>query len=272
MATATLRRELDRLRRAIGQTPARPAQDRLDQFRRDPARLLAGMTPDGWQASVLRSHSPRTLLLASRQSGKSTVAAAVALREALLRPDSLVLILSPSLRQSGEFYRDKLVRLYNRLGRPVPVARETALTMELANGSRVISLPESEGTIRGYSGVRLLVLDEASRIDDGLLAAARPMLAVSRGKLIALSTPFGRRGWFYEAWQGGEGWQRFKVTADDCPRISREFLESERLALGARYFDQEYRVEFVDTVGAVFMQSDIDAAFAGGTAPLFAGR
>jgi hypothetical protein len=111
---------------------------------------------------------------------------------------ALVLLLSPTLRQSGELFKDKVRRLYNALGRPVRCVQETQLTMELTNGSRIVALPGEEGTIRGYSGVLLLVCDEAARIPDALYFSVRPMLAVSGGLLVALSTPFGRRGWFYE--------------------------------------------------------------------------
>ena len=66
------------------------------------------------------------------------------------------------------------------------------------------------------------------------MAAVRPMLAVSQGRLIALSTPAGKRGWFYEAWIGGDSWHRVKVAATDCPRISQAFLDEELRELGAR--------------------------------------
>ena len=55
------------------------------------------------------------------------------------------------------------------------------------------------------------------------------MLAVSGGRLIALSTPFGKRGWFHAAWRSAEDWDRVKVTAEQCPRISAEFLVEERV-------------------------------------------
>jgi hypothetical protein len=200
------------------------------------------------------------LLLCSRQAGKSTAAAALALREALLWPGSLVLLLSPTLRQSGELFRDKVRRLYDRLGRPVPAARESALQLELANGSRVISLPGDEETTRGYSGVRLLVIDEASRVPDALYYAVRPMLAVSGGRLIALSTPFGRRGWFFEEWQGQGRWARVRVEARDCPRITPAFLAEERQALGERWYRQEYECSFEEVIDAVFGYDDVMAA------------
>jgi hypothetical protein len=183
----------------------------------------------------------------------------------------LVLILSPTLRQSGEMFRDKVLRLYRALGRPVPARGETALTLTLANGSRVLSLPGEEGTTRGFSGVALLVIDEASRVSDELYAAVRPMLAVSGGRLLALSTPFGKRGWFYECWESGAGWGRVQITAEQCPRITPQFLAEEWQALGERWYRQEYLCSFEDVVDAVFSYEDIQAALSAEAKPLFGG-
>jgi hypothetical protein len=270
MTTAALTRKLERMKESLGaRNPVRQAT--LDRLRKDPARILseAGIPPDPWQANLLRSHCGRMLLLCSRQAGKSTTAAAVALREALLRPGSLVLLLSPTLRQSSELFADKVVRLYNALGRPVEANLESALRMELANGSRVVSLPGDEKSIRGYSGVRLLVVDEASRVGDALYFTIRPMLAVSRGKLVCLSTPFGKRGFFFDAWHGEGSWTRVKVTADQCPRITREFLAEEERELGPRWYRQEYHCSFEDAVDSVFTHADVMAACADDLAPLF---
>jgi hypothetical protein len=264
MTTTGILDRLDRMadalrRRGRATTPA--TSPMLDELRQDPSRVLsrAGMAPDGWQAAVLRSRAARICLNCCRQSGKSSVAAALAVRAALLDAGSLTLLLSPSLRQSSELYR-KARALYDALGRPVRVARETQLTMELANGARIVSLPESEGNIRGFSGVRLAILDEASRIADVLMAAVRPMLATSAGRLVALSTPFGQRGWWYEVWQHGEGWERVRITADQCPRIPPDFLAAERAALGPRWFAQEYLCSFEAAADGAFFPDDVAAA------------
>jgi hypothetical protein len=267
----TLARRLANLERRRGRL-ARPPL--LDALAKDPAQVmsLAGLSPDPWQAGLLRSRSSRTLMLCGRQSGKSRTAAALALREALLRPGSLVLLLSPTLRQSGELFRDKVLTLYQALGAPVPRAgpRDNALRLELANGSRVVALPGEEGTVRGYSGVRLLVIDEAARVPDALYYSVRPMLAVSKGLLVALSTPWGKRGWFYEEWISGRPWQRVRVTADQCPRITPEFLAEEEAALGEHFYRQEYHCEFRDCVEGLFRQEDIDAALGNpAVVPLF---
>ena len=173
----------------------------------DPAALAAkiGMPPDPWEADFLRSADPRVLLNCSRQSGKSTVTALLGVHTALYEPGALVLLLSPSLRQSQELFR-KALDTYRALANPVPVEAESALRLELENGSRIVSLPGKEQTVRGFSGVRLLAVDEAARVPNDLYFAIRPMLAVSGGRLVALSTPFGTRGWWFEAWDGTNGW------------------------------------------------------------------
>jgi hypothetical protein len=225
------------------------------------------MTPDPWQQEQLQSSASRMLLLCSRQAGKSTVAAALALRVALLRPRSPVLLLSPSQRQSGELYR-KILDLFRAVGRPVGVVAESALRLELANGSRIVSLPGDEKNIRGYSGVAMLIIDEAARVRDDLYYSVRPMLAVSQGQLVALSTPFGKRGWFHDEWHSQADWVRVMVTAPQCPRITEAFLAEERRALGERWFRQEYLCSFEDTVDAVFAYEDIQAAFSDNIEPL----
>jgi hypothetical protein len=140
----------------------------------------------------------------------------------------------------------------------------------LANGSRLDTLPADEGTVRGYSGVSLLVIDEASRVPDELVLSVRPMLATTNGRIVALSTPFIRAGWFFDSWYSAEPWHRIKVTANDCPRISADFLRSEREHMGEKWYRQEYLCEFQDAVGSCFDGDDVRAAFAGtDTLPLF---
>ena len=219
----------------------------------DPCLLMqeAGLEPDTWQKNFLRSSSDRQLLLCTRQAGKSTVTAIMALHEALYSANALVLLLSPSLRQSQELFR-KLLQAYGAVANKPPSLQESSLRLELPNGSRIVSLPGKEETVRGFSGVTLLVIDEASRVSDDLYYAVRPMLAVSSGRIVCLSTPFGKRGFFFEEWTNGQRWNRLKVTADECPRISPEFLDEERRTLGPHWFAQEYMCEFADTSHQLF--------------------
>jgi hypothetical protein len=224
----------------------------------------AGLDPDPWQQDALRSNAPRQLYNCSRQSGKSTVAATMAVHTTLYKPGSLVLLLSPTLRQSGELFKKclSIFRAASLAQRSAPAESVTALTLTLENGSRIVSLPGKEQTVRGFSGVHLLVIDEAARVANDLYASARPMLAVSGGRLLALSTPFGTRGWWYEAWEnGGSTWERYKVLATEVPRISEDFLEEERRTLGEWWYEQEYMCRFLDAETQAFRREDIDRAF-----------
>ncbi len=233
------------------------------------ARSL-GVEPDPWQERLLRSGSARILLNCSRQSGKSTTSAMIALHRALYHPGSLVLVLAPVERQAKELF-GKAAGMYRTLGNPISPDSYRKLGMELANGSRIEALPGSERTIRGYSGVDLLILDEAARVADDLYFAIRPMLAVSGGALLMLSTPAGRRGVFFEEWSEGHGWERYEVLASEVPRISETFLAEERRTLPSRIYRQEYECSFEDVEDAVFSFEDVQAAITEEVSPLFAG-
>ena len=235
----------------------------------DPCALAAaiGMDPDPWQADVLRSDHPRILLNVARQCGKSVTCATKAVHVAVYEPGSLILCLSPSQRQSGELFK-KITATYKALGRPVPSDAESATTLVLENGSRIVSLPGTEGTVRSYSAVRLLLVDEASRVDDETIAATRPMLAVSGGQLIALSTPAGRRGWWYEAWQdGGNVYKRVRVPASECPRISAAFLAEEKASMGDYYFAQEFQCSFEASDAQLISEATLKAMWSARCAP-----
>jgi hypothetical protein len=236
----------------------------------DPVRLAraCGIEPDPWQAELLRSRPKRALLLCSRQSGKTEVAVNIAHWTALYEPGSLSLIVSPSQRQSGEVFR-RLMLNHAKLVDAPPLNAESALRAEFANGSRVVALPGSERTVRGYAGARLIVLDEAARVPDELLAALRPTMAVVDGSLLALSTPFGKRGWFYEAWIGAESWHRVRVPASDCPRLMPEFLAEEKRALGPLAYSEEYELAFNEPDEAMFATALIDRAFTSEVRPLW---
>jgi hypothetical protein len=214
--------------------------------------------PDAWQVNVMQSEASRHLILCNRQAGKSTTVGAKACSGMLYDP-GLYLVIAPTLRQSRELFK-KITGVYRNLDDVPRIRRDNATEMEIENGSQLIALPgDDDGVIRGYSAPRAVIIDEASRVSDEVYAALRPMLAVSGGKLIALTTPYGRRGWFYEAWEYQKGWERTTITAKDCPRITPEFLEEERDKMGEWRFRQEYLCEFVDTEEAFFSSELADA-------------
>ena len=259
-----------RLQREVAALSARLAPPRAALTREQVAER-AGISPDPWQRDLLRSAATEIIILASRQSGKSTITSVLAAHRAAYAPRSLVLLLSPSLRQSGELYR-KVRGVLAALGEAAPpAAEESALRLQLANGSRVLCLPGREATVRGFSAPDLVIEDESARVDDGLYMALRPMLATNpAARLVLLSTPFGRRGHFFREWtEGGPDWHRVRVTAEQCPRIPRDWLARERGRIGDWWFDQEFGCEFKEAEDSAFRAEDIAAALDARVEPLF---
>jgi hypothetical protein len=227
-----------------------------------------GFVPDAKQRLVLSSEIKRGILNCTRQWGKSTVSAAKAVHQAVSVAESLTVVVSPSARQSGEFVR-KASGFARRLRIKTKGDGDNEISLVFPNGSRIIGLPGTEATIRGFSAVSLLLVDEASRVNDDLYMAIRPMLAVSGGALWLMSTPFGKRGFFYEAWHGGDSdWERIRVPATECPRIPAKFLDEERKTMGERWFRQEYLCEFTDAVSAVFDRDLVEKAISYDFEPL----
>lgn len=226
------------------------------------ARKQLGFDPDPNQAWLLSGSHPRLLVNCTRQWGKSTITAVKALHVLMGTPGAEVVVLCPVARQSGEFLR-KVAMLLDRMGMKARGDGHNRMSLLLPNRARVVGLPGSSADrIRGFSNIKLLVLDEAARLKDESYHAARPMLAASGGDLWALTTPLGKRGFFYRDWvSGSERWERLTVKATDCPRIPAEFLEEEREEMGDDWVRQEYLCEFVDIDGAVFRRELVEAAF-----------
>lgn len=196
--------------------------------------------------------------------------AARTLAHCLTTPDALVLVFSPTLRQSMEYVR--YVRTMNAAARsPLKTTRSAGTFMEWGNGARLMAMPDRQAGVVGFTPTRV-VIDEASRVSDVLYLSVRPMLALG-GELDLLSTPFGKRGFFFDILDSPARLSRFsswRVPASRCPRITRAFLAEEMAELGRRWFDQEYNLAFNDAIDAVFTRDLIDAVFTEtGHGPLF---
>jgi hypothetical protein len=256
-----------------------PLLDALDAELFSAARL--GFQPDQHQKCVLTAPTRRGLLNCCRQWGKSTTTAAKAIHHAFFKPRSLTLVLCPSARQSAEFLRKASYFLEMLDIRPRGDG-DNEISLLLPNSARIVGLPGNESTIRGFSAVSLLLIDEASRVPDALYLALRPTLATSPGASIWLmSTPNGKRGFFYDTWTGSahfaentapDLWTRITVKVTDCPRIAKSFLDEERATLGDLWFRQEYLCEFIEDEQSLFRQDDLFALLSDDVKPLFSNQ
>ncbi|MEJ1936522.1 terminase family protein, partial [Nostoc sp. NIES-2111] len=231
---------------------------------------VVGFVPDAQQQILLACEEKQVILNCTRQWGKSSVTALRAAMVATREAEATVVAMSPSARQSGEFLR-KVREFLERAGlRGLRKDGVNPMSIVLPNASRIVALPGVEGTMRGYSAVDLLIVDEAAQVRDGQYYAAGPMLAVRNGAVWLLSTPYGARGFFWKEWEmGGAGWFRMQAKASDCPRLGAAFLERERLRLNADWYRQEYLCEFVGAENGPFREELLQGCLREGLEDLF---
>ena len=223
--------------------------------------------PDPTQTTILEANPRRLLLNCNRQWGKSTISAILIAHRAIFKPGSLSIILAPSKRQSAETLR-KVAEFLEKAGLPVLKSdRVNQHSIVLPNGSRIIALPSSESKLRGFSAVSLLVIDEAARVEDPLYYALRPALAVSAGDIVCVTTPLGKRGFYYREYAFNKDWVKYTIPASQCPRISNAFLDEER-RLGDEYFSQEYECQFVESGRFLLNDADCGRLFTTDIQPL----
>lgn len=235
---------------------------------------------DPWQVRVLESTSPRLICLGPRQIGKSTVSGLLSLFNALTVPEALVLLIAPAQDQSKELART-IRGMAARAGLSTSERSEaiaptqlSASRIEFANGSRVIALPgASEATVRGYAKPDVIVVDEAARLKEETYIAIRPMLATHpTGRLLLLSTPWLKSGTFYRTWTSDStAWERVRVYTHDCPRLTPEYLATEKAELPVWVYAREYLGEFSDDDMTLFSAELIQAALDPTVKPLFGG-
>jgi len=198
-----------------------------------------GLVALPWQRDYLREDRS-TLTLKGRQVGASLSAAALAIHTARYAHDVNVVIVSPSLKQSGEILGRARAGL-RRLG--VPLDQDSAAMLRLTNGSRIVSLPGTARSVRGWTA-ELLVIDEAAFVLPETFVAARALVATG-GRLVVQSTPAAEYGDFFEIVKAEDpAWARFVVRSDSVPTIAPEFLEAERRAMSPDAFETEYECRF----------------------------
>jgi hypothetical protein len=254
-----------------------------------------GFTPFNWQSDILNSQSRRKIINGARQAGKSTIIASTPCHRAKYFSKSLSVVLAATERQAVEDI-EKIKDFMSADTFYPDVVRDSDSLIELANGSRILVVPATEKAARGYSNPDIIILDEASRIEDAVYrSGVRPMLTDNeKCELIAISTPNGRSGFFAKAYES-DRWERYEVrapweisedgwsleTAGDetlyrkhlatkgikayySPRHHSLEEQQENLEeMGADMYRQEYLCQFVEPDSQVFSYDEISAMFSG---------
>jgi hypothetical protein len=216
----------------------------------DPAVLFAeafGSEAHDWQRDYLRE-TRNTVTFKGRQVGASQAAAGKAIHSCEYHPNTNAVIVSPTLKQSTEITTKARVGLY-ALG--IRLIQDSASVIRLANGSRIVSLPGTAKSVRGWTA-RLLILDEAAYIEPETFTAARALVATG-GQMMVQSTPAEEVGDFFEmVTNPPPNWRLFNVPSESVPTISREFLDSERRAMTPDEFAREYECAFGKAGASLF--------------------
>ncbi|WP_338909684.1 terminase large subunit domain-containing protein [Streptomyces nigra] len=242
--------------------------------RSSPAGLLrvalaaVGARPDPWQHQALASVSRRLVLVAARQLGKGSVAAAKALHLAAFAPERLVLIVSATERQA-RIVLGRIRGMLPYVGDAADGAEDTQTEIRFRNGSRIVVLPASSTSLRGWTA-HLLVVDEGAYVPRASWEAVVPTTAATGGDIWCLTSAGAPAGWLYEIATDEDTypeWERHRVTAWQVPRIDREFLESEQRRLPRAVFQREYECEFTGAEDGVFDPAAVAGAFRPSTRP-----
>lgn len=225
--------------------------------------------PHYYQEQVLRDNTRWIILCWGRQLGKSDVVAVKALHYACTHADSVILIISPTLRQSKIIYR----KMRNFITRsPILKHEYTKIiqeSAELKNGAMIANVPVGEegDAIRGFT-VSLLIVDEAARVPESVFTAAEPSLASSHGDMILISTPKGKVGYFWECWNDPT-YSKYHVSYEVGLQVRRRdgklqldpvIVERARNKLTPWEFLTEYGAEFIEEMGVFFPAPLVDSS------------
>lgn len=224
------------------------ALDPVERFRR-----VIG-EPDDWQVDFLTARDPFVCALCSRQTGKSTATACLAY-DAISR-GMFVLILAPSERQSRELLRK--VMLFRTADRHAPaLIRSTLTEIEVMGGGRVVCVPASSETLRGFSAADMIILEEAAFASDDAINAILPSRA-DHGRIVAITTPGGSRsGFFHSVWTGGSV-RRIIARSTEIPRLASK-VAFDRQHMPDIRFRVEHLLEWLGS-GTQFISRDVIVA------------
>lgn len=231
------------------------------------AQLILNVTKTGidlykWQEKWLNDKSRFRIMLKSRAVGGSFIIALESITLSLLHRRTTILLLSYSLRQSMELFKkikdqlsllkNRKIKIYGEVYSLDPVYSESKTEVIFKNGSRIICLPNNPSTIRGYRADHVYVDEAAMFKDDSeIKAAVIPIIAGKRGRLSLISTPKGRRGWFYEAWISSQ-FSKHRVHYTEAQHITKEDLEELKKNVPPIIWMQEMEMEFIDESNNLF--------------------
>jgi len=249
-----------------------------------------GFKPYEWQKAILKSTHLRKTINGARQAGKSTIVSAKPCHIARHYPESVSIIIAATEWQA--FLDMEKVKTFIAQDPTYPrMVRDNDRLIVLNNGSWIMVIPATEKAARGPSAPRLILLDEASRIEDIVYTSGViPMLTENpECELISISTPNGRQGFFYKSFNNPK-WERYEIRSPwevidlefklkpaepeeeyrrkcaekgiigfNSPRhLNQQEQEFNLGEMGPRMYRQEYGPQFIEPEDQVFGYDEIE--------------
>lgn len=237
------------------------------------ARLIWGWKAHPTQREWLLCDAETKVASCGRRWGKTEAAAVDAITFALARPGSTQIVVAPTYDQSRLIFGTvERLALASGVTRPRSKITRTPYPKIALAGSIIMARTADEDgrNLRGHAADRVIV-DEAAYVRDSVVTEViAPMLADRNGRLVMISTPFGKNH-FYRAFLRGRHapgagtpgkalYASFSFPSWENPHISREYIERQRAEISPRQFSVEYEAQFVDDSSCVFSWDDIQAA------------
>lgn len=224
---------------------------------------FTGYTPYEHQRAVHAAmgdyiHSGRIFVVKSkRQVGKTTMAENILLDCAINHPDTLSLLVEPTLDQSRRVYRE-IVKAIEET--PILLRKNDALLeIVLATGSTILfKSAEQRDNLRGFAVTGILIIDECAFTQDDIFDILMPSTDVHKAPLLLISTPKLKTGAFYRYYMAGLDPTNANITSLDFNKYDTSFLlpaerlEQYRKMMPKAQFTTEYLGEFLDTDSILF--------------------
>jgi len=219
--------------------------------------------PHAKQKEVLYNATRFTTLCWGRRSGKTKLAAYVALKY-LLTSNHNIWIVAPTYdlaRRSWDYLMQWVPLLNKEIGQFIKINKST-FTMESYSGSKLeLKSTDNPASLLG-AGLDMLIIDEAARVPEEVWRThLYPTLTDRQGKALFISTPYGKN-WFYNLMLKGKdqtdpklveySYFHMKTVENDTIPNVKETVEKAKIELAMNDFLQEYEAEFIEGAGSVF--------------------
>lgn len=229
------------------------------------------LTLDPWQKEYVFNPNPNqdNFLLCGRQVGKTTAMSerAVELCVNNYKKGEFVLINSITEKQAyimlakAQVYaKEKYFKKVVWKGKDKP----TKHILNFKNGTGILcyAAGDTGEGLRGFT-IKKLMCDEGSRMTEEYFIAIIPSLSVVKGSMDIASTPRGKlhkdgsERFFYKCSLNPKFKQHY-VSAEDCPRHTKEFLEEAKKRLSKLAYAQEMLAMFTDALTTLFPKELLD--------------